>query len=103
MCQPDPRMLMQHEPGAHLLSWAVHLARQQVLYWRHVHLFGCLPLRARPVAGSAARCDAEPPSVGPMAERDVAVLRGREGERERRPPWWACRAREAWAEVPMWV
>ena len=29
---------------------------------------------------SAARCDAAPPSAGPMAERDVMVLRVREGE-----------------------
>ena len=29
---------------------------------------------------SAARCDAAPPSAGPMAERDVTVLRGRDGE-----------------------
>ena len=41
---------------------------------------GYLPLLARPVAGRAARCDAAPPSGVPMAERDVMVVRGREGE-----------------------
>ena len=41
---------------------------------------GYLPLPARPVTGNAARRDAAPPSGVPMAERDVMVVRGREGE-----------------------
>ena len=41
---------------------------------------GYLSLPARPVVGNAARRNAAPPSDVPMAERDVIVVRGREGE-----------------------
>ena len=51
-----------------------------------------LPLPARPAAGSAAKCDvaprvAPPSAAEPTSERDVMVG--------------TCRAREAWAEVPL--
>ena len=39
-----------------------------------------VPLPAKPVAGNAARRDAAPPSDVLVAERDVMVVRGREGE-----------------------
>ena len=41
---------------------------------------GYLPLPARPVVRNDARRDAAPPSDVPMAERDVMVVRGGEGE-----------------------